>query len=393
MGKWLDKLRPASYRGLPFVVIEDPESQVGRRNVDHEFAGRDDPYSEDLGRKQRSYSLVGAVFGEDFIEKAHALEAAFEEEGPGLLVHPFYGELYVTATASFTYRGRQATFAIDAKEAGQEANPGSETDTQALITSKAIEAEAAAISQFEESFSVEGAGFLSEAALANIEALTDVITTAFDTADAAQKKASLISSALGDSSLLYSPAILANRLLSTLYGNNLTEVITPIAGRIAGLKAVSASINSTSNQPLSAAFSNSPLRIQQAQNTTAINRLMSQSASIEAAKEISLANFEHQSEAVSIAGDVTDMLEAASWESDDQGYKALSELRLAVQQDMQRRSPALPVLSTVTLAQSVPSLVAAYQATGSAVSEQRIVDRNGISHPGFIHGEIEVINA
>ena len=44
-----DRLRPASYRGVPFFVDFD-EDESGKRVQVHEFAKRDDPWPEEMGQ-------------------------------------------------------------------------------------------------------------------------------------------------------------------------------------------------------------------------------------------------------------------------------------------------------------------------------------------------------
>ena len=50
---WREDLRPASFRGVPFLVDES-HVVIGRRVVLHEYPLRDKPYAEDLG-KNREY--------------------------------------------------------------------------------------------------------------------------------------------------------------------------------------------------------------------------------------------------------------------------------------------------------------------------------------------------
>ena len=68
-------LRTASFNGVPFEVNAG-SIVVGRRVVTHEFPQRDTPYSEDLGRAYRQFSLTGFVTGADYIEKARRLQNA-----------------------------------------------------------------------------------------------------------------------------------------------------------------------------------------------------------------------------------------------------------------------------------------------------------------------------
>ena len=52
---WREKLRPASFRGVPFKVVDD-KTPVGRRVVVHEYPRRDSSYPEDNGKKTRMLS-------------------------------------------------------------------------------------------------------------------------------------------------------------------------------------------------------------------------------------------------------------------------------------------------------------------------------------------------
>ncbi|NID15378.1 DNA circularization N-terminal domain-containing protein [Luteibacter yeojuensis] len=98
---FFDELQPASFRGVPFAVLGG-EGRFGRRVAIHEYPNRDKPYPEDMGRSARRISLVGfliedsAVYGGGgVIAQREAMVAAAEQKGPGMLVHPTYGELRV----------------------------------------------------------------------------------------------------------------------------------------------------------------------------------------------------------------------------------------------------------------------------------------------------------
>lgn len=99
---FLDELQPASFRGVPFGVLGG-EGRFGRRLAVHEYPNRDKPYPEDLGRSARRISLVGFLIedstvygGGSVIAQREAMIAAAEQKGPGILVHPTYGELRVS---------------------------------------------------------------------------------------------------------------------------------------------------------------------------------------------------------------------------------------------------------------------------------------------------------
>lgn len=80
----------ASFRGWPFFV-DGSSVSGGRRIVVHELPLRNQPIIEDLGKKQRAYTLDGYVLGHDYTTQRDALKTALEATGPGELIHPYYG--------------------------------------------------------------------------------------------------------------------------------------------------------------------------------------------------------------------------------------------------------------------------------------------------------------
>lgn len=95
---WLDQLQPASFRGIPFVVLTD-DADNGRRTAVHEYPFRDDPYAEDLGRSARGIEITGFLIGDDVIAQRQAMIAACEQPGGGQLVHPSLGRIIVSLRA------------------------------------------------------------------------------------------------------------------------------------------------------------------------------------------------------------------------------------------------------------------------------------------------------
>lgn len=96
---WRDDLQPASFRGVEFGVTRASDA-LGRRVVVHEFPQRDLPFAEDTGLKPRTVGVTGFVLGQDFMARRDRLEEALNQAGPGLLVHPWYGELNVSCTSA-----------------------------------------------------------------------------------------------------------------------------------------------------------------------------------------------------------------------------------------------------------------------------------------------------
>ena len=98
---WSDTLRPASFRGVPFGVLE-AEKSVGRRIAVHEYPFKDAPWAEDLGlgtrrHRVRGFLVEGARYGGgSVLEQRSRMEGAAEQRGQATLVHPTLGNVRVT---------------------------------------------------------------------------------------------------------------------------------------------------------------------------------------------------------------------------------------------------------------------------------------------------------
>lgn len=123
-------LRKASYEGIQFEV-DSATLSFGRRTVTHEFPQRDAPYVEDLGKATRQFSIQGFIVGDDFIDRSKKLIDKIESQvgsdrraNHGKLVHPWLGSLEVTPidNPSITYdkAKRICTFTLTFLEAGNE---------------------------------------------------------------------------------------------------------------------------------------------------------------------------------------------------------------------------------------------------------------------------------
>lgn len=99
---WQEHIHPASFRGVPFAII-DADGNFGRRQAVHEYPYRDTVWVEDLGRSTRRLTLNGFIIQSSLIYSAadvmtqrDNLIAACESAGAGTLVHPTLGELTVS---------------------------------------------------------------------------------------------------------------------------------------------------------------------------------------------------------------------------------------------------------------------------------------------------------
>lgn len=156
---WRDNLRPASFRGVGFYV-EVGSRTGGRRAVTHEFPHRDDPQTEDMGRRAKKFGLTAYVLGSSYTLDADALEEALNAAGAGLLVHPTMGEMrvlcemmnrnerrelggYAAFDCTFTEAG--SSTAVRRTEATQSNLKAQASSTSATIASKGDAAASEAI--------------------------------------------------------------------------------------------------------------------------------------------------------------------------------------------------------------------------------------------------------
>jgi prophage DNA circulation protein len=158
---WRAALQPASFNGVQFHVPVDMKAG-GRRLVVHEFPKSDTPYTEDMGRRARHFTVHAYVIqcafnGFDYEPNRDALIAQLEAEGPGILVHPTMGVDTVdvgpySVTERLAEAGGMAEFEIEFTEAGSQIATTPTKDTAA----SAIGAAQSAIALFQQSSDIAG---------------------------------------------------------------------------------------------------------------------------------------------------------------------------------------------------------------------------------------------
>jgi prophage DNA circulation protein len=140
---WRARLRPASFRGVPFHVEVGGRS-AGRRLAFHEFPKRDVPYTEDLGRRGRAFPITGYCIGPFYLDERDDLLEALDEEGAGTLVHPTLGEFEVKvgqcAAQERRERGGYVEIEMQFFEAGEDDAFDVQDDTQDQLRTQASSA-------------------------------------------------------------------------------------------------------------------------------------------------------------------------------------------------------------------------------------------------------------
>lgn len=373
---WKDGLRAASFRGVEFFFDDAGLDNACRRVETHQFPFRDTPYSEDLGRQAESFPIEAYVVGDDYMEKRDALREACEAEGPGELIHPYYGSVQVLCTScsirESSQEGRVARFSLTFIEAGEKNYPGETKDRRAVIKESADTLKSVSAAEFSSSFSIDGfPEFIGFEAVEDINKFLDTI-----------------GSTISDiTTLVRKPYDLAVRIQSliTSYVDKLSDGESP------AVQTVRTAAQIAEYGEWKTSGTDSRMKQRSEANANAVVSLVRQSAAADAAETAVNLDFESRQEAEEARDAVTEAIdEAAEHTENTETYLALTDLRVELTESVP--ADGLPELITKEIRSPRPSLVVAYEVYGDALRGDEIVRRNSIRHPGFVRGEIELLS-
>lgn len=391
---WRDSYRTASFRGVPFHV-ETADSSHGRRQAVHEHAQRDVPYTEDLGRKAREFTINGYVIGADYHQARDALVEACEKAGPGHLIHPYKGELTVVCrglnVSESSENGGMCRVSLTFLEAGEASYPRATTDSVNAIGKAANRVTEAAGSGFLSKYLTKGfPGFVVNAASDKIGALGRFMQSpGFDLLGEIDAAADFIYSA---KDLVNDAAALASTPDSLL--SRITGLMGMVRGAFGGnAGGMLSGLNASYRKPYTGS-TKTPSRKQQAANDQAISELVRQVAIAENAKAASTTTYASRQEAITARDSLLESIDTeAETTTNDEAYYALTSLRAEVVKAVPSPDQSLPQIASYTPRETLPAVLVAYQLYGDASRSDEIVSRNAPRHPGFLVGgqPIEVL--
>lgn len=183
MARYKDRLRKGSFRGVEFFT-DASDYDGGKRVQMHEFAGRSIPFTEDLGRKGRVYSVQGYLIGNDVFTLRDEFIRACERDGYGVLVHPYFGLLDVEAgslrISENIQEGRIVRFTCDFHEKGAEKTPGAALNKVGKFFNSIDDKIASVKENFSDTFTVSGVPqYVLDSAIETVEAVNDVFLEVF----------------------------------------------------------------------------------------------------------------------------------------------------------------------------------------------------------------------
>jgi prophage DNA circulation protein len=390
---WQDELRVASFRGVPFMV-ETHDTEFGRRTVTHEYPNSEDPpFVEDMGAAADIFLVDAFVIGEDYTDDRDELMEALAEPGDGELVHPYLGTLSVSVTdrvrmRESTAEGGMARFSITFTRTRQAEQPDGEEATEELALQECDSAQLAIEAEFSVTFSIEGPGFVMEAAtglvgqvLDRIQSLTNILPA--QVGALGDLLPNLASARSGIASLVNAPATLASTITGLV--GDLVELPAGGAGNTGATSLKLARELFAFGADLPAVPLTTPSRLRQAANQRALTGLVRGAATVAGARVSAGMSFASFNDAVKVRDELADQIDQlAESSTQDQSHFALVDMRAAVVRDISARGANLARTVSMTTQQSLPSLVLAYNLYEDATREDEVTARNNSRHPGFM---------
>lgn len=430
---WRDELRSASFRGLPFFVATS-EGEVGRRTVTHEFAGRDTPFVEDLGRATRRIQLEGYVLGPDYMADRDELRAAFETAGPGRLVHPWWGELDVALDGTVrwtesTDEGGMARLSCAFVEAGDATPPAARQSTVEAVELAADVAVAAVADDFVEEWSADNlaSSYLADA-IAMVQAAVSAVRAVKGKIDAALRVIDDVTAAIDAvadavASLILFPRVLANKLIgvyATVVGAIASiagaaalvvadEADEPIFGGGTSTTTPPSSVDTPVEEPSSERLiaimlgtvrdvtgfavvivpdtgATTPQREQRSASARALDQLVRAIGVIEGCRVAARLKYVSYEQADAVRAELAERIDDLLPDASDELYTALVDLRTSMALHLATAGEELPRELRWTPPVTLPALVIAHHLYGDARREAELVERNRLPHPGFVAG-------
>lgn len=406
---WRERLRPASFRGVPFFV-DDTSTSTGRKIQLHEYPKKDIPYTEDLGKVSKSYSIRAFVIGEDCFDQRDALLDALEQSGPGTLIHPTLGTITVQAgpcrfSDSRTEGGVIRFDLIFYPGEEIEAPAATVNSSQQIITSGKTFVDSAK-DRFNNA--INDINFNGVNIRAVGESLADVYTTCAeefsDFSSLVGDAASFVSIAANNPSLL--PSYLIDAVAAEFgFSGAVDSLYQSYGSTLSSLNAISSSLNEQESSSNSGEDT--------AKLTTAVTDLVKDTLILKGAGEVSqlpvvtealppstTPDVDQQAQQgierpdVPVADDVIDArenLNEAIWDvsmnADAEHFISMNDLRQTIYKHMCDVATAGVSLVAVDLNEVTPALVIAWRQWQDATRSAEVTQRNNVIHPGFVSNE------
>jgi len=402
---WKDNLRPGSFRGVAFF-IDTSQKTFGRRSVLHEFPKRDTPYSEDLGKLADGYEDEAHVLGGDYFSAKKKLERAFNKEGAGELIHPYYGAKQVRCgPVTFTesnVEGAILKFTATFQEKGDNRFPKGINDKGALLSDAVGNALDSLDAAFEAAFSIANMPANAvNSARAAVGSFSDKVNKVAKIGGAVADGITNLAFATRNlvaevNDLLLAPDKLASRLRGSLV--LLQGAFERAEDQVAAMKQMfgfgSDSDPVTAQPPV---LGSTPTRDQERTNLETLNNYIKAVSASIASESAAVAEYASFEDAETIRDEIVEIFDEQLANDDGSGnpvFQAISDVKVLLIEAVPDVDADLPNIQSIVTDRDHNSLTLIYDLFESIDNEQDLIDRNAIRNPGIIVKDsvLEVLN-
>lgn len=384
-----DRLRPASFRNVPFFVKRQ-NTNGGRKTSVIEIPGSDTPQIQDHGKEANYFGIEGYITGEDYFPQRNSLINALGAGGIGKLIHPYLGEKNV-AVLTWTYteedlEGNICKFSMNFVEKDTKPLEILEKDAIVEVFSARDKAMNSVNDIFLESYSVAKKPFSviksTKQTLDVGVAVVQNARTVFETNAELQFQINNLKN--NTDSAIYDGVSLHAEMFNMLtFGTFLTGEF---------------SANQLSALPLFDDFLDlfdfktpAPI-VSETDPANFIANFIAQSAIIVATSMSPLIEYKSFEEAREVRDllfyHIDKILTSPDIPSDY--YINLRALRSLMAQDIEERAVNLSRTTIITRPQEFSAIVLSYQLYGTIDREDEIIERNGIQNPCMIPANIPI---
>ncbi|KIH85071.1 DNA circularization protein [Pseudomonas batumici] len=414
---WRDRLLPASFRGVPFWV-DQAKTPVGQKGQLHEYPQRDQPFFEGLGQQAKIHDLMAFIVGADCLEQRDELLKALEE-GSGELVHPWLGRMQVKVGACDMTQTRKdgglVTFNLKFYPDEPLQFPKAVVNTQEQLQVASDNLLDSSVARF------DGAMSQINQARIGLENLRKGITLAYHVIE--QELQPLIETYANVYALVRTIKEFPKQVSAAVKGvlgefKGLVGEVKSVVGEVRGLKdfavqgyhgmladlskqvedAKSLDTSKLTIGKDSAAASQATVNLIQDALLVQISQLVSMipvatpavkltttpSLAQQAQQPVQRADVPVVDDVLALRDNLNEVIWQAALKADALHYQALSTVRQALTQHLNAVASTGVRLIDLIPKSNLPALVVAYQNFGDATRVGEVVQRNRISHPGFI---------
>lgn len=421
---WRDKLLPASFRGVSFLIPQT-SVPVGMKGQLHEFPQRDTPFFEQLGKQSQVHKMTAWVIGDDCFERRDKLIEALNTPGGGELVHPWLGKMQVKAgECDMSHEfvgGGMVSFDLTFYPDVPLKTPAAKVNTQAQVVNSSESLLTSSLNRYKTAM-----GTVNQARLGLLQ-MRNSLTNVFSVI---QQQFAPFVSVFTDvtgfaQSLINSPGSLSS-LFSSYFSS--FSGFDFFSSNSSGRSSSSSSIGSSSGSDGGGYRAAVAEASQQTEATSSINTVNAiggtdaitasqatanlvqdstlvqiglivsempvapQPESIESMPSVELQALQPivrpdvpvADDVIELRDNLNEAIHEASLKADPQHYLALNNFRQTVVKHLTAVAQSGVKLVDITPPETLSALVLAYRRFGDATRSPEVVQRNRIKHPGFV---------